>query len=43
MFDDEEQYSIRPIGRAVPAAEGPSGPKAECLAYMRPRSPREEA
>jgi MbtH protein len=48
MFDDEdrifqvvvnheEQYSIWPVGREIPAgwlADGPSGPKAECLAYI---------
>ena len=47
----EEQYSIWPADRELPAgweATGPRGPKAECLAYikanwtdMRPRSLRE--
>lgn len=51
VINDEEQYSIWPIGRDVPAgwrAVGPAGPKAECLARidaawtdMRPRSLRE--
>jgi MbtH protein len=49
--NDEDQYSIWPLGRSLPAGwqrVGKSGPKAECLAYvnevwtdMRPRSLRE--
>ncbi|MEV0232186.1 MbtH family NRPS accessory protein [Nonomuraea sp. NPDC050786] len=37
VLNDEEQYSIWPAGRAVPAgwrASGPRGSKAECLAYI---------
>jgi MbtH protein len=61
MFDDdrdydvvlnhEDQYSIWPVGLAIPAGwktVGTSGPKSDCLAYikevwtdMRPRSLRE--
>ena len=47
----EDQYSIWPVGLTLPAGwetVGTSGPKAECLAYikdvwtdMRPRSLRE--
>lgn len=50
VINDEEQYSIWPADREVPAgwrATGPSGVKSECLAYidqvwtdMRPRSVR---
>jgi MbtH protein len=49
--NDEDQYSIWPLGRSLPAGwqrVGKSGPKTECLAYvnevwtdMRPRSLRE--
>ena len=48
--NDEEQYSIWPRSKDVPAGwqeAGPTGPKAECLAYieevwtdMRPKSLR---
>ncbi len=51
VVNDEEQYSIWPVGRELPAgwyARGPAGPKADCLAHiaqvwtdMRPRSLRE--
>ena len=51
VINDEEQYSIWPEYKEVPAgwrAVGPVGKKAECLAYinehwtdMRPRSLRE--
>jgi MbtH protein len=50
VVNDEEQYSIWPIDRAIPSgwtATGPSGLKQECLDYitavwtdMRPRSLR---
>ncbi len=50
VVNDEEQYSIWPVSKEIPAgwnATGPSGPKAECLAYieevwtdMRPKSLR---
>ena len=50
VHNDEEQYSIWPVGRALPAgwyAEGTRGPKSECLAHieeiwtdLRPRSLR---
>ncbi len=52
VVNDEEQYSIWPTEREIPAgwrATGPSGPKAECLTYidevwtdMRPLSLRRE-
>ncbi len=52
VVNDEEQYSIWPVGRELPAgwhAQGPAGPKADCLAHiaqvwtdMRPRSLREQ-
>lgn len=51
--NDEEQYSIWPDGRALPAGwhdQGFSGPKEECLEHirgvwtdLRPRSLREAA
>jgi MbtH protein len=51
VINDEEQYSIWPQGREIPAGwreAGKSGTKEECLAYvdevwtdMRPRSLRE--
>jgi MbtH protein len=51
VLNDEEQYSIWPTGREVPAGwheVGSTGTKAECLAHiaevwtdMRPRSLRE--
>ena len=51
VMNHEEQYSIWPADRELPAgwgAVGQTGPKAECLAYieevwtdMRPRSLRE--
>lgn len=37
VVNDEEQYSIWPTDRDVPAgwrASGPAGPKAQCLAYI---------
>lgn len=37
VVNDEEQYSIWPADRDIPAgwkATGPSGLKAECLAYI---------
>jgi MbtH protein len=37
VINDEEQYSIWPTDREIPAgwrATGPSGPKPECLAYI---------
>ncbi len=50
VVNDEEQYSILPLDRALPAGwveAGKSGPKEECLSYiretwtdMRPRSLR---
>jgi MbtH protein len=50
VVNDEEQYSIWPVGRAVPAGwrqTGTSGGRAECLDHigevwtdMRPRSVR---
>ncbi|MFI7044856.1 MbtH family protein [Streptosporangium sandarakinum] len=52
VVNDEEQYSIWPAGRDLPAGWRPVGspaPKAECLARidvnwtdMRPRSLRED-
>ena len=52
VINDEEQYSIWPAGHDIPAgwrAVGPTGPKAECLAYidevwtdMRPASLRRQ-
>ena len=52
VVNDEEQYSIWPANRANPTGwrdAGPSGLRAECLAYiaevwtdMRPRSLREK-
>jgi MbtH protein len=51
VLNDEEQYSIWPLGRDVPAGwreEGTTGTKDECLAHvervwtdLRPRSLRE--
>ncbi|HSU87278.1 MAG TPA: MbtH family NRPS accessory protein [Terriglobia bacterium] len=51
VINQEEQYSIWPAGRIVPAGwsrVGEAGPKAKCLEYidqhwtdMRPRSLRE--
>ena len=51
VINHEEQYSIWPTHRAIPAGwrdAGKSGPKSECLEYidkvwtdMRPRSARE--
>ncbi|WP_066370589.1 MbtH family protein [Herbidospora mongoliensis] len=51
VINHEEQYSIWPVQRAVPAGwseVGRTGPKAECLTYieevwtdMRPKSLRE--
>ncbi len=51
VLNQEEMYSIWPVGRPVPAGwreAGKVGPKEECLAYveqvwtdMRPRSLRE--
>jgi len=51
VLNDEEQYSIWPLGRELPAGwheEGTTGTKEECLAHietvwtdMRPRSLRE--
>lgn len=51
VVNDEEQYSIWPVDRELPAgwhAEGTTGPKADCLAHidrvwtdMRPKSLRE--
>lgn len=51
VMNDEEQYSIWPVGRAIPLgwrAVGKQGFRADCLAYietvwtdMRPRSLRE--
>jgi len=38
VVNDEEQYSIWPAGREIPAgwqAVGKSGPKDECLAYIK--------
>lgn len=50
VVNDEDQYSIWPVGRPLPAGwqtVGVSGPKAQCLAHiqtvwvdMRPRSLR---
>ena len=50
VLNDEEQYSIWPVDRDIPAgwhAEGTSGPKDDCIAHiervwvdMRPRSLR---
>lgn len=37
VINDEEQYSIWPLGKAIPAGWrnlGKQGPKAECLAYI---------
>jgi MbtH protein len=37
VVNDEEQYSIWPAYKALPAGwrlEGTSGPKAECLAHI---------
>ena len=52
VINHEEQYSIWPVDRENPLGwqdSGPSGPKAECLAYikevwtdMRPLSLREK-
>ncbi|GAB1818972.1 MbtH family protein [Herbidospora sp. RD11066] len=51
VINHEEQYSIWPVQRAVPAGwseVGRTGPKADCLSYieevwtdMRPKSLRE--
>lgn len=51
VVNDEEQYSIWPVGRALPLGwrvAGKQGTRTECLAYieetwtdMRPRSLRE--
>lgn len=51
LINDEEQYSLWPAARAVPAGwreVGPRGPKDVCLAYigevwtdMRPKSLRD--
>lgn len=38
VINEEEQYSIWPADREIPAgwrAAGKSGPKAECLAYVK--------
>ena len=38
VANDEEQYSIWPADKPIPAgwrAAGPSGPKSECLAYIK--------
>jgi MbtH protein len=53
VLNDEEQYSIWPVGRELPAGwrpEGLAGDRAECLAHidrvwtdMRPRSVRRHA
>jgi MbtH protein len=52
VVNDEEQYSIWPLGKELPAgwrATGTEGPKADCLAHiedvwtdMRPASRRRE-
>ena len=52
VVNHEEQYSLWPAGKALPAgwrAAGKQGPKAECLAYieqvwtdMRPLSLRKQ-
>jgi MbtH protein len=52
VVNDEEQYSIWPVGREVPAGwheAGAGGTRAECLEHvaavwtdMRPRSLREQ-
>ncbi|QFU88628.1 MbtH family protein [Amycolatopsis sp. YIM 10] len=52
VLNEEEQYSIWPAGRDLPAGwrtDGTRGTKAECLAHigevwtdMRPRSVREQ-
>ncbi|MGC7100195.1 MbtH family protein [Amycolatopsis lurida] len=52
VLNEEEQYSIWPAGRDLPAGwrtDGTHGTKAECLAHigevwtdMRPRSVREQ-
>jgi MbtH protein len=37
VVNDEEQYSVWPMGRTIPAGwreVGHSGPKAECLGYI---------
>lgn len=37
VVNDEEQYSIWPVGRDIPngwRSVGPQGPKAECLEYI---------
>lgn len=37
VMNDEEQYSLWPADKALPAgwrAAGKSGPKAECLAFI---------
>jgi MbtH protein len=51
VINDEDQYSVWPTGREVPAGwrpDGKEGPEDDCLAYidrvwtdMRPRSLRE--
>ena len=38
VVNHEEQYSIWPVDRDIPngwRAEGPSGPKAECLEHIK--------
>ncbi|PCC68473.1 MbtH protein [Nannocystis exedens] len=38
VLNHEEQYSIWPVGLEIPAGwreAGPSGPKAECLSYIK--------
>jgi MbtH protein len=37
VLNHEDQYSIWPVHKAIPRgwrATGPTGPKAECLAYI---------
>jgi MbtH protein len=53
LINDEQQYSIWPSAKCIPQGWtqiGPTGPKAECLAFvetrwndMRPRSLRDTA
>jgi MbtH protein len=53
VMNDEEQYSIWPVGRAIPLgwrSVGKQGSRSECLAHieevwtdMRPRSLRDAA
>jgi MbtH protein len=38
VANDEDQYSIWPVDKAIPAGwreAGPTGPKSECLAYIK--------